>query len=99
MTATQTKLAQLLAELAAAKADIQIGTTEGTHSGPANYDAFERIDGTRYAIRTYAGATTGMRPYEEAEQADGRLRNIAHDSLAARKARVAELQKAIKAAK
>ncbi len=40
-------------------ADQLIATDAGTHSGPERHEVYEKLDGTRYAVRSFAGATTG----------------------------------------
>lgn len=96
---TTKTIAELTAELAEATADVQIGTDDGTHCTPATHDIYERIDGTRYAIRNYSGAISKISAEDAAERTAGRIRHIRHASLASRKARVSAIRSAISAAK
>lgn len=76
-------------------ADQLVATDAGTHAMPETTEVFERVNGTRYGVRTACGVRSLT---QEWESVHGRMRWLTVASAAARRAQIELLKAAAKAA-
>jgi len=77
-------------QIEALLADELIATDEGTHAYPEALKIFERIDGTRYGVRTINGVSSLCSA--DAESTHGRVRPLASLSPAERRKQIEHLR-------